>query len=77
MSTCQCNAPIRCRQVLSSSAIDTDCPAMLLYCLQKYMGKVAEGALARPPLLAWARMVGDELFWHQDLDMGRKFTTRS
>ena len=50
---------------------------MLLYCLQKYMGKVAEGVLVHPPLLAWARVVGDNLFWRQDLDMGRKFTTRS
>ena len=63
--------------MLSSPAIDADCPAVLLYCLQKYMGKVAEGVLAHPPLLAWARMVGDALFEYQDLDMGRKFTTRS
>ena len=39
---------------------------MLLYCLREYMDKIAEGVLVHPPLLMWARMVGDTLFEYKD-----------
>ena len=39
---------------------------MLLYCLREYMDKIAGGVLVHPPLLAWARMVGDTTFEYTD-----------
>ena len=46
-------------------------PLRMMRCRER-----AQAAL-KSPVPAWARMAGDDLFWHQDLDMGRKFTTRS